>query len=716
MRRNRWIGLAGAIMAWSALAIPAGAQAPGGDLAKLRREVSDLSLELLRAEAEAAELKDEERLLTAAPRPGGEADARPLSADEALWKEAVDKAVLHRGSAAQPAALEGLATQRKSIEEDQKTAIAAWSSAMERSLAFQDEISKAEALVGWSWNAAGPPVGVSLGLIALGTLAVLGGLVFTVHEMRDGLRWRLRALGSRPSLIAMAITMPLAVACGAGPAPNDEAGNPPASVELTGGLKEQVEDLRRKLTTLDQANAAANQKLAPLLEEVRSARAAHALKPDTPFQDSLVKAAEQLEAQVQEQFQKIRIAARVNSLAVSEAERIEEQLKNDSIRLTSFVIVSRDKARYVSLARLGSCCLFILAAVIPLTRVRRRRRRERDDQSRKCPRCLNKGTLEVDTNADSADATDDRRAKFRLMVCSVCDYEIRENYVHQNRLCFPTVGIRASGKTHWMIMLYDMIKNSNIPVVSSIKKIPSREDARFDGLVRSVLYEGGGLEPTLYGLPYPLTFHVHDADPLGANKSMINLFDFSGEMRNFNIDTNEFRRRALLCDGFVLFLDPAQVSGGSNATIEDQIQTFGQFAEEMHAIRGLSAESPIDMSIAICVSKIDLLVTKSTMSTQAIPLVTALRETLTRKVDLALIHERSQLCARAMPLMFPGWNVERALRESFGGRYMFFPMSAVGLEGAELGVEDLSRRTIAPCGMIEPVLWLLHMHGYCVLH
>ena len=238
MRRNRWIGLAGAIMAWSALAIPAGAQAPGGDLAKLRREFSDLSFEVLRAEAEAAELKDEQRLLTTAIPQSGEADARPLSADEALWKEAVDKAVLHRGSAAQPAALEGLATQRKSIEEDQKTAIAAWSSAMERSLAFQDEISKAEALVGWSWNAAGPPVGVSLGLIALGTLAVLGGLIFTFHEIRDGLRWRLRALGSRPSLIAMAIAMPLAVACGAGPEPKEEAGNPPAVGEETGDLKQ----------------------------------------------------------------------------------------------------------------------------------------------------------------------------------------------------------------------------------------------------------------------------------------------------------------------------------------------------------------------------------------------------------------------------------------------------------------------------------------------
>ena len=56
------------------------------------------------------------------------------------------------------------------------------------------------------------------------------------------------------------------------------------------------------------------------------------------------------------------------------------------------------------------------------------------------------------------------------------------------------------------------------------------------------------------------------------------------------------------------------------------------------------------------------------------------------------------------------------MRENFGGRCMFFPMSAVGLEEAELGIEDLCKRMIAPCGMIEPLLWLLHMHGYCVLH
>jgi hypothetical protein len=64
--------------------------------------------------------------------------------------------------------------------------------------------------------------------------------------------------------------------------------------------------------------------------------------------------------------------------------------------------------------------------------------------------------------------------------------------------------------------------------------------------------------------------------------------------------------------------------------------------------------------------------------------------------------------------MFPGWNVEGALRRHFGGRFMFFPVSSIGLEGAELGNDDHASRMIAPFGVLEPLLWLLHMHGYKV--
>lgn len=64
--------------------------------------------------------------------------------------------------------------------------------------------------------------------------------------------------------------------------------------------------------------------------------------------------------------------------------------------------------------------------------------------------------------------------------------------------------------------------------------------------------------------------------------------------------------------------------------------------------------------------------------------------------------------------MFPGWDVERTLRANFGTRFMFFPLTPVGIEEGELGVESLDQRIRAPFGVLEPLLWLLHMHGYSV--
>ena len=55
-----------------------------------------------------------------------------------------------------------------------------------------------------------------------------------------------------------------------------------------------------------------------------------------------------------------------------------------------------------------------------------------------------------------------------------------------------------------------------------------------------------------------------------------------------------------------------------------------------------------------------------------------------------------------------------ALRKRFGGNIMYFPLSSVSLIDAELGEKDLKKRTLAPFGLVEPFLWLLHMHGFCI--
>jgi hypothetical protein len=63
--------------------------------------------------------------------------------------------------------------------------------------------------------------------------------------------------------------------------------------------------------------------------------------------------------------------------------------------------------------------------------------------------------------------------------------------------------------------------------------------------------------------------------------------------------------------------------------------------------------------------------------------------------------------------IWPNWEIERQIDDLFGGRYMFFPLSPVGMN--EPGVEDLRQRTISPVGILHPMMWLLHMNGFPVL-
>jgi hypothetical protein len=82
-------------------------------------------------------------------------------------------------------------------------------------------------------------------------------------------------------------------------------------------------------------------------------------------------------------------------------------------------------------------------------------------------------------------------------------------------------------------------------------------------------------------------------------------------------------------------------------------------------------------------------------------------------LSLDLIRRRSDQVAQLRDVIWPNWEIERQVRGLFGDRFMFFPMSPVGLN--ELGEEDLNKRTINPYGILEPLMWLLHMNGYPVL-
>ncbi|MGE3820923.1 MAG: hypothetical protein AB7I30_16035, partial [Isosphaeraceae bacterium] len=477
-----------------------------------------------------------------------------------------------------------------------------------------------------------------------------------------------------------------------------------------------------ELARLNAENAEVVRRLDDRLERFRRQRATFG---NWPSEAATAARAEHVTAETKaahEAFRAIRVALKTVKSLKEKTVELRNAVRDGERSLSTFWTGNRAEARRGSLIRLSTYAALGLAALGPLHLVRRRAKRKLNLESRLCPQCEALDTVRVPDGDEPESAEEpERKIKAKMAVCGECDYEIRENYLRQNRLSFPTLGIRGSGKTHWVGILYDQIKNANLSVASSLRKLPSRHDAIFDQIVRQLHYDRRGPENTKLDRPRPLVFHVKDADPLGANRTTVNLFDAAGELSRSHVQVDrDYRRlRLLRCQGFALFLDPTQVVVGpwseNDTTIEDQIETLAHFSEELHAVRGVPVDRAVDLPVAVCISKIDLLNTQNPIGSQALPFISALRDTMDRDVDLDLIHERSRLCARAMPMLFPNWNVERTLREQFGGRYMFFPVCPVGLEESELGLARLADRTYAPFGVLEPLLWLLHMHGYSVL-
>jgi hypothetical protein len=182
---------------------------------------------------------------------------------------------------------------------------------------------------------------------------------------------------------------------------------------------------------------------------------------------------------------------------------------------------------------------------------------------------------------------------------------------------------------------------------------------------------------------------------------------------------NEFRRRALRMNGFLLFLDPTQLEADPNEGTEtlldrqkDQVTNFYlDLCKELGADDGACLNVPV----AVCVTKFDLLVMPNCLGEQARPKIAELRKMKADgKVTMELLRKRSNLCRTMLKFMFKGWEVDRALRKRFGENITYFPLSSVSMIDAELGEKDLKKRTLAPFGLVEPFLWLLHMHGFCI--
>jgi hypothetical protein len=332
-----------------------------------------------------------------------------------------------------------------------------------------------------------------------------------------------------------------------------------------------------------------------------------------------------------------------------------------------------------------------------------------------CPMCLTEGKLRESSGAD--DASGDRAAAAGMVRCThvvseapfeECDFDFPSMFRRVPKLCFPTLGLIASGKTTWLAMVYRELNKGNFPKEVEFAKIRSSTSELFDRIVEDMIVAKQGPAATqTRTFPKPVVFNFIDRDRLGRSNILVNIFDLSGEV--YQKDTSQAQReRALAAEGYFLFLDPTRSS-------DDQLQHLVNFRQDVRVAKGLKAGQQIHCPVALCIPKIDLMPLGE--YARGGNVIDRFYEELGQigwSMDVASVGQRSKLMRNLRDTIWPGWEIERQIDDLFGGRYMFFPMAPIGLSDPRMN--SLSQGNISPLGILHPLLWLLHMNGYPVLH
>jgi hypothetical protein len=366
--------------------------------------------------------------------------------------------------------------------------------------------------------------------------------------------------------------------------------------------------------------------------------------------------------------------------------------------------------------RIALAVLVLLLALLPSLVVSWAMARRRAAERRICPRCLDGGAI----RNVALGRLGPRDPVPGFLACSRCEYRFPRIYKNLSRVCFPTVGVVSAGKTHWLAEIYHQIAHGTLPEGVPLTRIPAQPDNTFEALIEEIWKRHRGTGPTTYQeghVPYPLLFEFRERSPR-AEGAMINLFDFGGEMTGARLDVSALRRRALGMDGFLWFLDPTRPGDAG------QQKALLDFCNELRQARDLGRGTVLNVPVAVCLTKLDLLPTRSIMAHQALDWLERLRGLPRDARKRDVIRARSELVREALVTLFQGWDVLQTLHGQFGDNCLFFPLTPVGIDEDDDVLcrlptgpdsDTLRDRNFQPFGILEPLLWLLDMHGYDIL-
>jgi len=349
-----------------------------------------------------------------------------------------------------------------------------------------------------------------------------------------------------------------------------------------------------------------------------------------------------------------------------------------------------------------------------------------------CPRCFESGKLER--------APDNKiflRCKSEF--CKESNFRFEIKYQSWPKLSFPMIGCGSAGKTLWLTNMYKLISYNR--KINGLFSISVSENEEFNRRAKYIETTRSAGDPTqtynIANTTLPIVLMLKDNQKMTPcitpwffrSHGLSLCFDYSGElMASKNDKYEKVTTMASRCNGIVLFIDPINIDNTQidytdyknnmkdfevrkvSFDAEDQLKIINTTHTEFIKERGLVATDILDLPIAICLSKIDLLPMQG-------PLKGAYGKNFLKEIEsctdtkgllsLSVINARSDIIRKYLPIIFADKNICETFDSKFGNNYMFFPVANRGLYP--------DKQSHDPFGVIEPLIWLQYMYGFNVL-
>jgi Double-GTPase 2 len=298
-------------------------------------------------------------------------------------------------------------------------------------------------------------------------------------------------------------------------------------------------------------------------------------------------------------------------------------------------------------------------------------------------------------------------------VCPDCHSNLPQRFTEADARTMALVGTRAAGKSHYIaVALHELEHRVGPRFGGSLMLLDDSTRNRVENVLMPRLYgEQALLDATQSAaadraVREPLVSRLTLGREKRATHSNLVFFDAAGEDLQSLVVLEREARYVTQSDGLILLIDPLQIASvrdeledecGLPPVSADPYTMLGRLAALMREARGIAANKPIDVPLAITLSKSDML---RGLLDEEHPLFRA--PSNGRMFDA----EATRNLSEQLRADVAGWLGERFdtfVKAEFP-KTSYFGVSALG----ENPVNGHLRNGVAAQRVEDPILWMLH--------